>query len=145
MNQCPKCGKQFEGNFCPECGYSFSRHANKQQSHPLMMLICSVTVLIVVLTLSIAIPFFIGGRYDGTYYRYRNGTYNYAEYFIIKGDHYTDEDGYTGDVKFDGNKIELYAELFGVKGVMASGTIEENVLKLNIMGTEATYMKAETH
>ena len=179
MNQCPYCGKEFEGKFCPECGNSltnkrlcpnckalvpsgskfcpecgFALVPQKQPSNNTASawiqahkkhLVWGVVALIIVL-LGIGIPYIIVNRHNGTYYHYENGEYNYEKYYVFEGNTYTDELGYSCDLKFDGDQVEMYGELFGVKDVVARGTIEDDILKLEIMGAEAIYAKkGHTH
>ena len=105
------------------------------------LLMAGSVVLVVIIGLSVGISLVILNRHNGTYYLYQNGEYNYEKYFILKGNTYTDETGYSCDVKFSGNNIKMYAETLGIKDVVAEGTIKDDVLRLEIMGVEVTYAK----
>ncbi len=152
LKTCPKCGNLVGGDtkFCAECGYAFYQREKTVQraggasawarAHK-KLLGWGAAALVLVLILSIVIPVAVINRHNGTYYLYENEEYNYEKYFILKGNTYTDESGYSCDVDFDGSNVSLYAELFGIKDVIASGTIKDGVLKLEIMGAEVTYAK----
>ncbi len=150
---CPGCGRSLPGSakFCTYCGKSFyapprpapkpkkKRSFKRWVSEHKKLFGFLIAALVLALILSIVIPIVIIHRHDGTYYLYSNEQYDYETYYILKGHSYTDEDGYTGDVEFDGNQIRLYAELFGMRDVAAEGTIDGDVIKLKIMGAEVIY------
>ena len=144
MNQCPHCGKEFEGNFCPACGFTLV--SQKQPSnHTASAWIRArkkrlgwiAAALVVALVLAVTIPLAIVNRHNGTYYLYENGAYNYEKYFVFKGNTCTDELGYSCDLKFDGNQVELRVEVYGMTNVAVRGTIEEDIVKFEtLLGAE---------
>ena len=152
-NFCPECGRSLTGErlcpnckkkvpasakFCAECGFTLTPQVQPKakkkgpkawiKAHKKLVILMAIA-LVVVLILAIVIPIAVHNRHNGTYYLYENEAYNYEKYFILDGNSYTDEKGYTCDVEFDGDRIKMYAELLGMKDVTAEGTIEGKVLK----------------
>ena len=153
LKTCPKCGNLVGGDtkFCAECGYAFYQREKTAQraggasswarAHK-KLLGWGAAALVLVLILSIVIPVAVINRHNGTYYLYENEEYNYEKYFTLKGNTYTDESGYSCDVDFDGSNVSLYAELFGIKDVIASGTIKDGVLRVeDALGAKRVYAK----
>ena len=153
---CPNCKALVpsDAKFCKECGFTLTPQVQppvkKRRNNAAAVWIKAhkkligwgAAVLALVLILSIVIPVSVINRHNGTYYLYSNEEYNYEKYFIFKGNTYTDETGYSCDVKFHGENVELYAELFGMKDVFMSGTINGDVLKLeDPSGKKMVYAK----
>ena len=163
-NFCPECGRSLTGErlcpnckkkvpasakFCAECGFTLTPQVQPKakkspkawlKSHK--KLLGCAAALVVALILVIVIPIAVHNRNNGTYYLYENEEYNYEEYYILDGNTYTDETGYSCDVEFDGNDVTLYAELFGIKDEFATGTLKDGVLRLeDPLGDKKVYAK----
>ena len=97
--------------------------------------IVASVIIAVVLILSIVLPVTITtvkkNKHNGTYYYYDAAADEYDRDYYIKlnGDKFTDSDGETGKVKFDGEKVTFTTEFFGIEDV-AEGTIKNHVIKL---------------
>ena len=77
-----------------------------------------------------------GGK---TYYRVKNGTYDYEDYIKIDGDTWEDADGASGTVKKSGDTVTLYVDVFGEQEVYLEGTLQKGVLTYREFGTTYTY------
>ena len=77
-----------------------------------------------------------GGK---TYYRVKNGTYDYEDYIKIDGDTWEDADGASGTVKKSGDIVTLYVDVFGEQEVYLEGTLQKGVLTYREFGTTYTY------
>ncbi len=154
---CPNCKHIVSSNskFCKECGFtlipqiqSLVQKPQKQswvKAHKKLLgwgAVASIGLVIALALIIVGPIVALNNRHNGTYYLYENGEYNYEKFYILNGNTYTDETGYSCDVKFDGNNVTFYAELFGIKDVFATGTIDGDVLKLKEpMESEKIYAK----
>jgi len=71
---------------------------------------------------------------DGTYYYGSNGTVRKDDYYVLKGNTWTDNGGSSGEYELDGDKITLYINFLGAKTEYMSGTLSDGVLSLEVMG-----------
>ncbi len=157
---CPECGAKLSGSsrFCNHCGHSFTgktepRPLNFKQklskiggwikSHIKIVVPVALGLVIVIILLSL-IPTFIAMKTNGTYYGYRNGEYDEDDYFTLSGGKWTDNDGETGTYKIDGENIIFFVEFFGSNEELATGTISNGVIALNVGGgVKEMYVKKD--
>ena len=66
---------------------------------------------------------------------------NRDSFIKISGKNWEDEDGASGRVEIDGNKITLYTTVFGSEEVLWDGTIENDtiVFSYTLLGEEIKY------
>ena len=82
-----------------------------------------------------------GASRNGTYYLYENNVLDKTEWFELDGSDWSDHSGASGTFEVSGKNITFYAEIFGSQEEMVSGTIENGVLTLNVMGVTIVYCK----
>lgn len=106
-----------------------------------------ITLLALVVALSCALSFTAcGGGINGTYYLLKyDETLDTSGYIKLDGGNWEDDDGAKGTYKTDGNMIRLYITLFGETEVLAEGTVENGVLKLDMGGGADEVYITETH
>ena len=97
----------------------------------------ALTLAIIVLT----ILFVSCASNNGTYYLYEDGERNGESFITIKDGEWTDDDGASGRVEIENDKITFYTVVFGLEEELWSGTIKNGTITLSykILETEFTY------
>lgn len=160
---CPKCGTPREEtvNFCPKCGYSYENPQPEKKtgniketfgkvikwikSHLKIVIPAAVAVLLVII-LAITIPSCIAAKNNGTYYKLEfNGELDRGDFVKISSGKWEDNDGEKGTYKLSGETVTLYITFMGSTEELASGTLSDGVLSLDVGGgMKETYI-SEKH
>lgn len=136
MKNCPKCGEAYEGDACPKCGAtaSPSKASLWVKTHKVLLSIISA-LLVAVLLLSIILPVTLVRSYNGTYYLYEDLDYHYDVFLKITGGTAVNEQKQHGSVKVKNTEITIGFDS------PVSGTIENDVITLDMGGTNVVYAK----
>ncbi|MDE6504614.1 MAG: leucine-rich repeat protein [Clostridia bacterium] len=164
---CPNCGtpREKNGKFCPSCGFSYDnpdanggqkeKHSkiketfknalNWVKSHLKIVIPIAVAVLLAII-LAIAIPLGLAARNNGVYYKLGyDGELDKSDYIKINSGSWEDNDGEKGTYKLNGENVTFYVEFLGSVEELASGTLSNGVLALDIGGGMKEIYVTETH
>ena len=97
-----------------------------------VLLILLVLILVATLCITaVACKKSSGTDIKGTYYLYKNGTYDKTDYIVIEKSTWKDSDDVGGTYKRNGNALEFYIDLAGESELLYEGTIENGVIALD--------------
>ena len=118
----------------------WNQAGGKRMKRKFWITVCAAAML-VLCAFGLAGCGWFGSSRDGTYYLYENNTLNKEEWFRLSGSDWSDNSGASGTFAVSGTDITFYAEIFGSNEEMVSGTIENGVLTLDVMGATMVYCK----
>ncbi|MCM1350162.1 MAG: leucine-rich repeat protein [Prevotella sp.] len=80
-------------------------------------------------------------KVNGTYYKYENDSLNKASYVVLKNGKWKDDDGVNGTYELKNKNISFYITEDGEKINLMDGTVDNGILKMNILGVQTIYCK----
>lgn len=97
--------------------------------------------MLLVVTALVTLVACTDGNVNGTYYLFKNEKIQKDSFITLDGSTWKDENGDSGSYTVSGKAITLYVELLGEKVEYATGSIDNGVLTITIMGEEIVYCK----